>query len=59
MRSLPRHVDDIVSDNSIINSNITGFKETQIKSSDSTCKIIETLKLPNINLNKNEDKFLQ
>ena len=58
MRSLPRHVDDIVSDNRIINSNITGFKETQIKSSDSTCKIIEMLKLPNINLNKNEDKLL-
>ena len=58
MRSLPRHVDDIVSDNRIVNSNITGFKETQIKSSDSTCKITEMLKLPNINLNKNEDKLL-
>ena len=58
MGSLPRHVDDIVSDNRIINNNITGFKETQIKSSDSTCKIIETLKLPNINFNNNENKFL-
>ena len=43
VRSLSRHVDDLVSDNRIINSNIIGFTETQIKQSYSTYKIIETL----------------
>ena len=42
MRSLPRHVDDILSDNRIINNDIIGFMETQIRSSDSTSKIVET-----------------
>ena len=42
VRSLPRHIDDIVSDNRIINNNIIGFTKTQIKPSYSTCKIIET-----------------
>ena len=58
LRSLPRHVDYIVSDNRIINNNIIGFTETQIKPSDSTCKIIETLNLFNINFNNNDNKFL-
>ena len=58
VRSLPRHVDDIVSENRIINSNIIGFTETQIKPSDSTCKIIETLNLFHTNFNNNETKFL-
>ena len=31
VRSLPRNVDDIVSDNRIINNDIIGFTETQIK----------------------------
>ena len=56
--SLPRHVDDILSDNRIINNDILGFTETQIKPSDSTSKIIETLNVFNINFNNNEDKFL-
>ena len=43
VRSLPRYVDDLVSDNRIINNNIIGFTETQIKQSYSTCKITETL----------------
>ena len=43
MRSLPRHVDDILSDNRITNNDIIGFRETQIKTSDSTCKIIESM----------------
>ena len=38
--SLPSYVDDIVSYNKIINNGIIGFMETQIKPSDSTCKII-------------------
>ena len=52
MRSLPQYVDDIVSDNRIINSDI-GFTETKIKTSVSTCKIIETLNLFQINFNNN------
>ena len=53
VRSLPRHLDDIVSDNRIINDDIIIFTEAQIKQSDSTCKIIETLNLFNINFNNN------
>ena len=44
MRSLPRHVDHIVSDSRIINNGIIGFTETQIKPSDYTSKLIQTLK---------------
>ena len=54
MRSLPRHVYDLVSDDRIINNNIKGFTETQMKSSESTCKIIETLNFFNINFYNNE-----
>ena len=39
--SLPRLVDDILSDNRVINNDMIGFTETQIKKSDSTSKIIE------------------
>ena len=53
MRSLLRHVDDVVGDHGIINNRIIGFTETQIKPLDSTCKITETLNLINI-----ENKFL-
>ena len=58
MRSLPRHADDISSDNGIINNDIIGFTETQFKPSDSTSKIIETLNVFNINFNINGNKFL-
>ena len=47
----------IVSDNRIINNDIIGFAETQIKSSDSTCKILETLNFFNVDFNNNENKF--
>ena len=57
VKSVPRHV-DILSDNTIINNDIIGFMETQIKPSDSTCKIIETLNLFHISFNNNENKFL-
>ena len=53
VRSLPRHVSDIVSDNRIINNDIIGFTETQINPSYSISKIIETLSLFNINFNNN------
>ena len=43
MRSIPRHVGDITSGNRNMNNNIIGFTETQIKPSDSTCKIKVTL----------------
>ena len=59
VRSLPRHVSDIVSDNRIINNDITGFIETQINPSYSISKIIETLSLFNINFNNNVNEFLR
>ena len=45
-------------DNRIINNDIIGFTEKQTRSSDSTCKIIETLNLFNINFDNNEKRFL-
>ena len=59
MRSLSKHVDDIVNDNRVMNNDIIEFTETEINPSDSTCKIIETLNLFNISFNKNENKFLR
>ena len=41
-------LNDVVSDNRIVNNDIVGFTETQIKPSDSTCKLTETLNLFNI-----------
>ena len=60
VRSLSKLVDDIGSDNRMINNvmvsedrminnDIIGFTETQINPSDSTCKIVETLIFFNIN----------
>ena len=59
MRSLSKHVDDIVSDNRIKNKDIIGFAETQINLSYSTCKIIETLNFFNIRFNNNQNKFFK
>ena len=50
MSFIPRDIDNIVSDNRIINNDIIGFTETHMKISDSTCKIIRTLNIFNINL---------
>ena len=58
MRSLSKHVDDILSEDRIINNDTIGFTETQINLSDSTCKIIETLNFFNIHFNNNQNKFL-
>ena len=58
MRSLLRHVDDILSDNRIKSNNLIGFTEIQTKLSDSTSKIIETLNFFNINFNNKENKLL-
>ena len=57
VRSLPKHADDAISENRIINNDIIGFTETQTKPSDSTCKIIETLNFFNVNFNNNELNF--
>lgn len=57
-RSSLKHVNDIVRDNTIITNNKIGFTETEIKSSDPTCKIIQVLTFFNISLNKNEKKLL-
>ena len=58
MRSFSKHIDDIVSDDRIINNDIIGFAETQINISDSTCKIIEILNFCNIHFNNNHNQFL-
>ena len=59
MRSLPKHVDDIVSDSRIMNNDIIGLTEPQISLSDSTCRIVETFNFFNINFNNSEDKFFK
>ena len=43
VRSISKHVDEIVSDERRMNNGIIGFTETKINLSDSTCKTIETL----------------
>ena len=58
MRSLSKHVDDIVSNNRIINNDVIWFTETQISSSDSSRKIIRALNFFDINFSNNENKFL-
>ena len=58
VRSLLRHVDDLISDNRIINNVFMGFTELKIKLSDSTSKIVETLNFCNINFNNTENNFL-
>ena len=58
VRSLSKHINDIVCDDRIINNDITGFTETQINPSGSTCKIMETLNFFNVNFNNDENKFL-
>ena len=58
VRSLPKHVDNIVIYNRIINNDIIGFTKTQIQPSDSTCKIIETSNLFNINFYNIRNKLL-
>ena len=57
MRLLWKDIDDIVSDDRIINHDIKGFKETQIHPSDSTCKVTETLSFSKINSNNSENQF--
>ena len=58
MRSLSKPIDDMESDDRLMNSDTTGFTETQINPSDSTCKIIGMLNLFNLNLNNKENKVL-
>ena len=43
VRSLSKYIDDIVSDDRIINNDIIGFTEKQTNLSYSTCKTMETL----------------
>ena len=59
MRSLPKHVNDIVSDSRIMNNDIIGLTEAQISLSDSTCRIVETFNFCNINFNNSEDKIFK
>ena len=53
MRSLLRHVDDIVSNIRIINIDIIGFTERRIQQLGSKYNRIETLNFFNINFNNN------
>ena len=55
MRLLSRHVDGIASDNIITKTDVIRFTETQIRLSDSTCKIIGTLNF----FNKIENNLLR
>ena len=50
VRSLPRHVDDTVSDSRIKNNDVIGFTQIQIKASDCTSEIIQTLNFFNVTL---------
>ena len=53
MRSLLRHVDDIVNNIRIVNIDIIGFTETRIQPLGSKYKRIKTLNFFNINFNNN------
>ena len=57
VRSLSKHVDDIVSDSRMMYNDIIGLTETQISLSDSTCRIFEMLNFFNINFNNREINF--
>ena len=57
MRSRSKHIDDIVSDDGIMNNDMVST-ETQINLSDSTCKKTETLNFFNINFNNSKNRFL-
>ena len=56
--SLSKHIDDIESNDRIINNYIMGFTETKINPADSPGKIIKRLNLFSISFNNNENKFL-
>ena len=58
VKSIPKHTDDTVSNDKIVNNDITAFTETQLNLSDSICKLIKTMILFNVNFNNNETKFL-
>ena len=58
MRSISKHVNDIVSDNRILNNDIIALTETQSNLPDSTCRIVETSNFFSINFTNSEDKFL-
>ena len=56
-RLFSQHIDDIVSDDRIINNDMIGFTEKKINPSDSTSKIMEKI-IFSINFNNNMNKFL-
>ena len=57
LRSLAKHVQDLINDYRILKNYVVGFTETQIKPSDSTCLINEVFKNYNMNYSNNENKF--
>ena len=58
MRTLSKHVDDIVSNDRTIDNDAVWFTETEINLSDSTCKIIKIFSFFNISVNENENRYL-
>ena len=55
VESLSKHADDTVSDDRTIKNDIIGLAETNINSSDLTCKIIGTFIFFNISLHNNKN----
>ena len=55
VESLSKHVDDTVSDDRTIKNDIIGLAETNINSSDLTCKIIGKFIFFNISLHNNKN----
>ena len=57
MGSFSKYVNDIVSDDRLINTDIIAFTDIQIISPDSTCKIGKTLNFFKINFNNDGNKY--
>ena len=55
VQSLSKNKNYTVGDDRKINNDIIGFRETQINSSDSTCKLMKALNFFNINFNNDEN----
>ena len=57
MRSLAKHVNDILHDHRCLKNTFIGFTETQMKPSNSSIIADDTIKDFKINLNNTDDKF--
>ena len=59
VRSLSKHVNGILSNDGIMDDEITELTEKQINLSVSTCKIIETLNFFSVNFNNKENNVFE